>query len=196
MVSSPLHHIEAASVGTAIRDRLSDSREDKRFKKLEALMKRNRYSQECAIEVLHEAQKTYGCLSAEVLARIARQLQLPASHLFGVATFYHLFSLEPGGTHTCTVCLGTACYVTGGSEILAALERQTGTNVGKTTSDGLVSLLSARCLGACGIAPAVVFDGEVAGRQTIDGACDRVRQWQVRESSETSPGEAIWSGRS
>jgi bidirectional [NiFe] hydrogenase diaphorase subunit len=95
--------------------------------------------------------------------------------VYGVATFYHLFSLKPNGAHTCVVCLGTACYVKGGNQILEALEQELGIQVGQTTEDGKVSLMAARCLGACGIAPAVVMDGAVSGKQTADSALDKLR---------------------
>ncbi|NJN61752.1 MAG: bidirectional hydrogenase complex protein HoxE [Coleofasciculaceae cyanobacterium RL_1_1] len=147
---------------------------DKRFKAIEIVIKRNHYRQDALIEILHKAQESFGYLELEVLEYVAHKLQLPLSRVYGVATFYHLFSLSPTGKHSCIVCLGTACYVKGAGEIIAALEKKLGVKLGETTSDGEVSLMSARCIGACGIAPAVVFDGEVAGRQTIEAVCDRV----------------------
>lgn len=136
---------------------------DNRQKLLEATMRRLQYRPDALIEVLHKAQELYGYLSPQLLASIARRLHLPPSRVYGVATFYHFFSLAPQGEHTCTVCLGTACYVKGGAAILAALEAETGIKAGRTTSDGRLSLLTARCLGACGIAPVAVLDGEVIG---------------------------------
>ena len=151
---------------------------DKRFHQLDITMKRAQYRQDALIEVLHKAQAVFGYLDQDVLTYIARHLKLSLSQVYGVATFYHLFLLKPSGVHTCVVCLGTACYVKGSDEILAALETDLGIEAGETTADGQVSLLTARCLGACGIAPAVVFDGNVAGQQTPHSACQRVQQWQ------------------
>lgn len=137
--------------------------DDNRLKILEATMKRHQYRADALIEVLHKGQELYGHLSPELLTTIARRLHLPPSRVYGVATFYHFFSLAPQGEHTCTVCLGTACYVKGATAIMAALEDEAGIKAGTTSADGRLSLLTARCLGACGIAPAVVVDGVVAG---------------------------------
>jgi len=150
---------------------------DKRFKVLDVTMKRAQNRPDALIEVLHKAQEAFGYLEEEVLIYIARGLKLPLSKVYGVATFYHLFSLKPSGAHTCVVCTGTACYVKGGGEILKALEEKFGVQVGETTPDGEMSLLSARCIGACGIAPAVVFDNSVAAKQTPELAQARVKEW-------------------
>ncbi|HIK27338.1 MAG: bidirectional hydrogenase complex protein HoxE [Oscillatoriaceae bacterium SKW80] len=154
---------------------------DKRFKALEITMKRNQYRQDSLIEVLHKAQEAFGYLEEDVLIYIARGLKLPLSKVYGVATFYHLFSLKPSGAHTCIVCLGTACYVKGGGEVLSALEKHTGIKAGETTPDGQVSLLTARCIGACGIAPAVVFDGAVAPKQTPESVLEKIKEWMKQK---------------
>lgn len=141
---------------------------DNRLKILEATMKRNQYRPDALIEVLHKAQEIYGFLSPDLLVRVARSLHLPPSRVYGVATFYHFFSLAPQGTHTCTICLGTACYVRGAAELMARAEHAAGIAAGHTTPDGHFSLASARCIGACGIAPVVVIDGNVSGHVTPD----------------------------
>jgi bidirectional [NiFe] hydrogenase diaphorase subunit len=125
--------------------------------------------------VLHRAQESFGYLEEEVLLYIARQLKLPLSRVYGVASFYHLFSLKPSGVHSCVVCLGTACYVKGATQILETLQTKLGIKVGETTADGQVSLLSARCLGACGIAPVVVFDEVVRGKQTPEASLEKLQ---------------------
>lgn len=150
---------------------------DKRFKVLDITMKRNQYRSDALIEVLHKAQEAFGYLEEDVLYYIARGLKLPLSRVYGVATFYHLFSLKPSGAHSCVVCLGTACYVKGAGELLAALEREIGLKEGETTPDGQVSLVTARCIGACGIAPAAVFDGRVAGKQTPESVLAAIKEW-------------------
>ena len=152
---------------------------DKRFKILDATMKRHQYRPDALIEVLHKAQEAFGFLEDGVLLYIAHSLKLPPSKVYGVATFYHLFSLKPQGVHTCVVCIGTACYVKGGGDVLATLEKQAGIHAGETTPDGQLSLMAARCIGACGIAPAVVFDGKVAGGQTPDSTVEHVREWLI-----------------
>ncbi|WP_129628806.1 bidirectional hydrogenase complex protein HoxE [Candidatus Oscillochloris fontis] len=147
---------------------------DTRLKILEATMKRNQYRPDALIEVLHKAQEIYGFLSPDLLVRIARSLHLPPSRVYGVATFYHFFSLVPQGAHTCTICLGTACYVRGASELIARAEDVAGIAAGHTTPDGKLSLASVRCIGACGIAPAVVIDGNVTGHMTSDDVAAQV----------------------
>lgn len=137
--------------------------EDNRLKVLEATMKRHQHRPDALIEVLHKAQELYGYLTPDMLISVAHRLHLPPSRVYGVATFYHFFSLVPPGEHSCTICLGTACYVKGAAAILGELEQQLGIQAGQTSADGKISLLAARCLGACGIAPAVVLDGQVVG---------------------------------
>jgi bidirectional [NiFe] hydrogenase diaphorase subunit len=127
-------------------------------------MKRHQYRPDALIEVLHVAQEVFGYLEEEVLTHVAHGLKLPLSKVYGVATFYHLFSLKPSGAHSCVVCMGTACYVKGSGQILDGLRTELGIEAGETTADGQVSLTVARCLGACGIAPAIVLDGAVLGK--------------------------------
>jgi bidirectional [NiFe] hydrogenase diaphorase subunit len=150
---------------------------DKRYKILDTAMKRQQFQPDALIEVLHKAQDLFGYLEPEVLLHVARSLRLPPSRVYGVATFYHLFSLKPQGEHTCVVCLGTACYVKGADRVLAAVERCAGIKSGQTTSDKKLSLLTARCIGACGIAPAVVYDRATAGKQTPEQAVQHVKEW-------------------
>jgi bidirectional [NiFe] hydrogenase diaphorase subunit len=118
------------------------------------------------IEVLHTVQELFGFLDNDTLAFVSQSLSVPPSKVFGVATFYSHFVLKPQGEHTCVVCTGTACYINGASAILAKLKEQLGLEAGGTTADGKLSLLQARCLGACSMAPAVVLDGDVHGRVT------------------------------
>lgn len=150
---------------------------DKRFKLLEVAMKRHQFRQDALIEVLHTAQELFGYLELDLLYFVARQLKLPPSRVYGVATFYHFFRLKPKGRHTCIVCTGTACYVKGADSLLAAAEKAAHVVPGETTADGAMSLLTARCLGACGIAPAVVFDGAVIGHVTPEVLLQRVKGW-------------------
>jgi bidirectional [NiFe] hydrogenase diaphorase subunit len=150
---------------------------DKRFKILDATLRKQQFRPDSLIEVLHKAQEVFGYLEEDVLLYIARVLWLPPSRVYGVATFYHLFTLKPRGEHTCVVCLGTACFVKGAAEILAAAEKRTGVKSGQTTADNRVSLLTARCIGACGIAPAVVYDGTTAGQQTSEAVLELLQEW-------------------
>lgn len=141
---------------------------DKRFKLLEVAMKRHHFRQDALIEVLHAAQQLFGYLELDVLYFVAHHLKLPPSRVYGVATFYHLFSLKPQGRHTCVVCTGTACFVKGADALLTAVSRSARVAAGATTADGELSLLTARCVGACGNAPVVVLDNHVIGHQDPD----------------------------
>lgn len=150
---------------------------DKRFKILEAHIKKFQGMQDSLIEVLHKAQELFGYLEDDVLRYVAWQLKLPPSRVYGVATFYHFFMLKPQGAHSCVVCLGTACYVKGANKILAAVEQHAHISAGGTTADNQLSLLTARCIGACGIAPAVVYDGTVTPRQSPESTLEHIRKW-------------------
>lgn len=150
---------------------------DERFRMLDASMKRHRYQQDALIEVLHTAQELFGFLRDDLLLYVARGLRLPPSRVYGVATFYHMFTFTPRGRHTCTVCTGTACYVKGADALVVAIARKAGVQPGRTTPDGALSLETARCLGACGLAPVAVFDGEVAGNLTPERALEHLRGW-------------------
>ncbi len=150
---------------------------DTRMKMLDSAIKKSLYRQDALIEVLHKAQDLFGYLDTPVLKHVARSLKLPPSQVYGVATFYHLFSLKPQGEHVCVVCMGTACYVKGSDRLLAQAETNAGCKAGQTRRDGKISVLTARCIGACGIAPAVVFDQATAGKQTAEDVAVRLKGW-------------------
>ena len=115
------------------------------------------------LPVLHEAQEIYGYLPIEVQQMVADGLGISLSEVYGVATFYSRFSLTPKGKHKISVCLGTACYVKGSDKILAAVEKKLGIKSGECTADGLFSIDSCRCVGACGLAPVMMVDEDVYG---------------------------------
>lgn len=147
---------------------------DKRFKILEVHMKKHQFRHDALIEILHKAQELFGFLEDDLLLFISHKLKLPPSRVYGVATFYHFFTLKPQGKHTCVVCLGTACYVKGADKILNNLQDKYKIAAGETTPDNNLSLLTARCIGACGIAPAVIYDGQVAAKQTPESALEKL----------------------
>jgi bidirectional [NiFe] hydrogenase diaphorase subunit len=149
---------------------------DPRFKLIDRTLKRFSYQQDALIEVLHTAQEAFGFLEDDLLVYVAHQLKLPLSWVYGVATFYHFFSLAPQGEHSCIICMGTACYVKRAAEIVSALQAEFGVEAGNTTADGKLSLNTARCLGSCGLAPVLVMDGDVVARQTPEEALARVRE--------------------
>ncbi len=118
--------------------------------------------------VLQKAQEIYGYLPIEVQTIIAEELDISLSEVYGVATFYSQFSLNPKGDHRISICLGTACYVKGADKILEGLEKSLGIKCGECTPDGVFSLDSCRCVGACGLAPVMMVDDDVYGRMTVD----------------------------
>ncbi len=140
---------------------------DNREKLLERAMSRHQYSGDALIEVLHTAQELFGFLSPALLKTVAHKLRLPPSRVLGVASFYHFFSLKPKGEHTVVVCLGTACYVAGAMGLMHKLEHRCA-KAGQTSPDGKVSVQGARCIGSCGLAPAVILDGQILARVSPD----------------------------
>ncbi|GIM28162.1 NADH dehydrogenase [Clostridium polyendosporum] len=120
------------------------------------------------IPVLHAVQQLYGYLPEEVLQIISEGLDIPMTEIYGVASFYHFFSLEPKGEHIIRVCLGTACYVKGGQIILNRLSQELNIEIGKTSSDGKFTLEATRCLGACGLSPVMTIDDKVYGKVTLE----------------------------
>jgi bidirectional [NiFe] hydrogenase diaphorase subunit len=140
--------------------------DDKRWKIVETRMRRMGDRPAALIEALHAAQEAFGYLDTDALHFVGDKLGVPHSRVFGVATFYSFFTLKPQGEHTCVVCTGTACYINGSQEILVGLDRALHVKPKETSADGKVSILTARCLGACSLAPAVIVDGEVKGKVT------------------------------
>ena len=116
--------------------------------------------------IMHEAQEIYGYLPEEVQVMIAEELDVPLSDVFGVSTFYARFSLNPKGENQISVCLGTACYVKGAADVLAEVEKQIGCKSGSVTEDGKFSIDATRCVGACGLAPIMLVNGDVYGHMT------------------------------
>lgn len=156
--------------------KVAEVRTDPRYKLVDRTLKRFHYQQDALIEVLHTAQEAFGFLDDDLMIYIARALKLPQSWVYGVATFYHFFSLEPQGEHTCVVCMGTACYVKRAAEIIATVQDEFGIAPGETTADGKLSLATARCLGSCGLAPVMVIDNQVLGKETPDTAITQLRE--------------------
>lgn len=151
--------------------------EDKRWRIVVGTMRRHGFASEALIETLHTVQSTFGYLDTEALRFVAANLRIPLSRVYGVATFYNYFTMKPQGDHACVVCLGTACYIKGSPQVLEAIENSAHVASGETTADKKVSLLVARCLGMCGVAPVATFDGDVVGNIEPDQAVARVEEW-------------------
>ena len=132
---------------------LSPPSDDKRWRLVTVTMRRHGYKPHALIETLHTVQEAFGYLDETALRYVARSLKLPLSRVYGVATFYNHFALKPKGEHTCVVCLGTACYIKGGSQISDKLQAGFDIKPGETTPDNKLSLMVAHCVGMCWLAP-------------------------------------------
>ena len=131
------------------------------------ILGRHEYEEGALIPVLQEAQADYGYLSREAIGLIAKSLRLSPAQVYAVATFYAQFHLTPRGQHLIRICTGTACHVRGSPQIHVVLANEFGIADGETTPDGLFTLETVACLGACGLAPTMVVDGETYGTMTI-----------------------------
>ena len=146
--------------------------EEELFRRLDEIIEEYRGKPGALIPVLQIAQTIFGYLPEQALKRISLGLGKSYSEVAGVVSFYSFFSTKPRGKHLIRVCLGTACYVRGGKQVLDALKKTLGVDVGDTTEDALFTLEVARCFGACGLAPAMCIDEEVY---------KRVRPTKIRE---------------
>lgn len=137
-------------------------------KRITQIVRRQGGRADALIEVLHQVQELDGYLPPAALDQVARELRLPLSRVLGVASFYHLFRLEPPTAHRCAVCLGTACYVNGGADLARELEARLGVRLDDPAGNGQWALQHVSCLGACGQAPVMVVDGTMATRLPVD----------------------------
>ena len=134
------------------------------------------------MHILQEAQGIYGFLPIGVQKTIAEGLGISLSEVYGVVTFYSQFSLKPKGKHRISMCLGTACYVKGADKVLEAIEKEIGIKCGECTEDGLFSIDSCRCVGACGLAPVMMVGEEVYGRLTPDKVKTILEEYKKEEA--------------
>ena len=139
-----------------------------KYEKLQESIIRHKGERGAVMPVLQEAMTIFGYVPKDVQEIIADGLGVTLSEVYGVATFYSQFSLEPKGENVIGVCLGTACYVKGSQKIIDRLQQELQVEVGRTTKDGKFTLNATRCLGACGLAPVMMINEEVYGRLTLD----------------------------
>jgi bidirectional [NiFe] hydrogenase diaphorase subunit len=137
--------------------------DDVRWKNVYAELSKYAFSKNSLIQVLHTVQDTFGYLDKKSIHYVAKSLDIPFSQVYGVATFYHYFTLKPPALHTCTICTGTACHIKGADFLLKAVKDNFGVIPCEMTPDGKLAIFTARCLGACGIAPVAIIDNEVVG---------------------------------
>jgi len=139
----------------------SEAEKEKLFDQIANVIDLYKGKEGTLIQVLHVAQQIYGYLPLELQEFIAKSMNLPLSEVSGVVSFYSFFSTTPRGKHTIRVCLGTACYVRGGKRVVEHLQQKLGVDIGNTTGDGRFTLEVARCIGSCGLAPAMMIDDKV-----------------------------------
>ena len=142
--------------------------EKEKFEALQLVIDELRNEPGALMPIMQRAQDIFGYLPEEVQNYIAKELDIPVSDIYGVATFYAQFNLEPKGKYIISVCMGTACYVKGSQQVLDKLEEVLEIPAGRTTKDGLFTLNATRCLGACGLAPVIMVNDDVYGRLTVD----------------------------
>ena len=130
------------------------------------------------IMVLHQVQQAYGYIPRNIAIEVSEMLEVPLAKIYGVVTFYNFFKLEKAGKYKIQVCLGTACYIRGGDDLLKALEKELGIGLNSTTPDGLFSIEAVRCLGCCGLAPVIVGNGNVHGRLTAKDVPAIIEQYR------------------
>lgn len=152
-------------------------------KKVRSVIAKHAGGKRSLIPILMDIQDEERWLSPGVLESVAASLNLPLSHIYGVATFYKSLSLEPRGRHICTVCLGTACHVRGGAAVLEHFERKLGVRVGETSPDRKYTLERVNCLGACALAPLVVMDGQYYGQMNETKANEVLAALERREAT-------------
>ena len=140
--------------------------EKEKFEALQQVIDELRNEPGALMPIMQRAQDIFGYLPEEVQNYIAKELDIPVSDIYGVATFYAQFNLEPKGKYIISVCMGTACYVKGSQQVLDKLEEVLEIPAGRTTKDGLFTLNATRCLGACGLAPVMMINDDVYGRLT------------------------------
>jgi len=151
---------------------------DGRYAVIDRVLAQNGRDESMLIQNLEQIQHELGYLPEEVLSYMAEEMGMPLSKIYGVVTFYSLFTTEPIGKYVVSICMGTACYVKGAGEILAEFERQLDVKVGGTTADGNFTLRACRCLGACGLAPVLNVNGKVFGRLTKDKVAEIIGQFK------------------
>ena len=139
-----------------------------KYLQLDEVIRKNKGAEGAVMLTLQAAQALFDHVPRDVQTRIAEGLEIPLSEVYGVATFYSQFALEPRGEYLIGVCLGTACYVKGSKDILEKVCSELNTTVGKTSEDGVFTIKDTRCLGACGLAPVMMINDDVYGRLTPD----------------------------
>lgn len=156
---------------------MSDTVMKEKMEKLEHILEEHKSIQGALMPVLHETQELFGYIPEEAQKRISEVLNIPLAEIFGVATFYSRFTLNPRGQYTISVCLGTACYVKNAQGVLDRLKEELNVEAGETTKDGKFTLEATRCLGCCGLAPVMMINEDVFGKLVPDDIPDILKKY-------------------
>jgi len=158
-------------------------KEETLLRRLEDVLREQSGKEGALIPVLQQAQAIFGYLPESALKRISLALDKPYSEVAGVVGFYSFFSTAPRGDHVIRVCLGTACYVRGGKQVLEAVKKHLGIDVGATTPDRVFSLEVGRCFGACGLAPVIMVDNDIHQRVKAAKVQDILDKYRPRKAA-------------
>ncbi len=153
--------------------------EMEKYEQLEQVIKTHKDQKGALMPVLQKTQEIFGCVPKDAQIKVAEGLGITLSEVYGVATFYSQFTLQPNGRFVCGVCLGTACYVKGAQKVLDKLSEYVGVDVGKTTEDGRFTVQATRCLGACGLAPVMMINEDVFGRLGADDIPEIIEKYKA-----------------
>ncbi|MHB9093378.1 MAG: NADH-quinone oxidoreductase subunit NuoE family protein [Eubacteriales bacterium] len=154
---------------------------DEKLAKLNEVIDEFKEQPGALIPVLHKAQQIYGYLPEEVQYHISQGMRVPLADVYGVVTFYALFTMKPRGAYNIAVCLGTACYVKGAGELVTKIGNELGVKIGEISEDRKFSIESTRCIGACGLAPVLTVNEEVHGRLNGDQLGELLRKYKSRQ---------------
>lgn len=165
------------TVAQCVHPKIEVDMTDKRWKLVRITMQKHKYSSRALIETLHVIQDSFGFVDLDAMQYVAQELKVPLSKVYGVATFYNAFSSKPAGEHSLVLCTGTACYVKGNDKIVEYMKEKFGLDPNQTTADNRLSFLTARCVGACGLAPVMIMDGKITGNLSVEDMKARIEEW-------------------
>jgi len=152
--------------------------------KVDAIIAKHNRDTRSLLAIMQDIQEEARYLPKEAVQHISKELNIPVSRVYAMATFYTSFHLEPRGKYTCTVCMGTACHVRGASRLVEQLERDLEIPSGKTTADLMFSIEEVNCVGACALGPLVIINGEYNGNMTSDMVSKKVKKLKNEEGGE------------
>lgn len=155
--------------------------EEKTVKELEKILSGYSNDKSNLIQILNEVQEKFGYVPTVAQEEIAKYLGIEVAEVYGVVTFYSRFTLKPKGKYAISVCMGTACFVKGGEQILERVKQKLGIEEGQTTEDGKFSIDATRCIGACGLAPVFTVNDEVYGKATPQKVDEVLKEYQAKE---------------